>query len=470
MSNNFLNIDILKNKKHIHFIGIGGSGMYPLVQILHSKGYNLTGSDNNETETLKAVRDMGIPVYLGQRAENINGADFIVYTAAIMEDNPELVAAKESGVPVLERSQLLGVVTSCFEDTICVSGTHGKTTVTSMITQILVDKGLDISAVIGGKLPAIHGSGRAGKSSIMTCEACEFKDHFLNLSTAVAVILNVDEDHLDYFKCLDNIIVSFAKFAENASKAVIVNGDDENSMKAVSGVAGKDIITFGASDKNNWYPKNIFHTGGMESTFDLMHDGKKITEVTVHVAGEHNIINAVAAAAAADYVGADAEDIKRGLDNFYGACRRFEKYGEVDGIVVADDYAHHPAEISAVLNAAKGLGYKKVWAVHQPFTYSRTSMLLDDFVTALSIADEVVLTAIMGSREKNTIGIHTKHLAEKIPGSVWFEEEEHDKNFELAAEYVAAHAKSGDLIVTLGCGDVNKLARLILKKLEERKG
>lgn len=229
----YLDKHFFNNSNHIHFIGIGGSGMYPLAQILHNLGYYLTGSDKNETETLQAVRDMGIPVYLGQRAENIGDADVIVHTAAIMPDNPELIAAKESGAQVLERSQLLGLISEKFSDAVCVSGTHGKTTVTSMITQILVMQGIDISAVIGGKLPLIHGSGRAGNSNTMVCEACEFQDHFLNLAVDTAVVLNVDEDHLDYFKNLDNIIKSFHKFCENATSAVIINGGDANSMKAL---------------------------------------------------------------------------------------------------------------------------------------------------------------------------------------------------------------------------------------------
>ena len=216
-----MNIDILKGKKHIHFIGIGGSGMYPLAQILHTKGYYLTGSDNNETETLQAVRDMGIPVYLGQRAENIEGADLIVHTAAIMADNPELIAAKASGVPVLERSELLGIVTSWYDNAICVAGTHGKTTTTSMVTQILFTAGVALSAFIGGKLPCIHGSGRSGSSDIMTCEACEFVDTFLKLYPDIAVLLNIDADHLDYFGTVENIIKSFHKFAQLTSKAVI---------------------------------------------------------------------------------------------------------------------------------------------------------------------------------------------------------------------------------------------------------
>lgn len=466
MNRFFLNKTLLEGKKHIHFIGIGGSGMYPLAQILHSQGYYLTGSDNNDTETLQAVRDMGIPVFLGQRAENIEGADLIVHTAAIMNDNPELIAAKESGVPLLERSQLLGIITSFYNNAVCVSGTHGKTTTTSMLTQIFFDAGVDVSAVIGGKLAAIHGSGRAGKSDIMTCEACEFQDHFLNLDVNTAVILNIDEDHLDYFKNLDNIISSFHKFAINADKAVIVNGDDANSMKAIEGITDKDIITFGASPSNDFYPESIRRISGLETVFTLVHKGEQLTDVTIHVPGEHNIINAVAAAAAAIYSGASAEDVKKGLDNFHGAGRRFEKYGEVNGITVVDDYAHHPTEISVTLTAAKKLGYKRVWAVHQPFTFSRTALLKDDFAKALSIADITVLTSIMGSREKNTIGIHTSDLAKEINGCIWFEEEEHDRNFELCADYVCSHAESGDLIVTLGCGDVNKLARLILKKLK----
>lgn len=463
----FLNKEIINNSKHIHFIGIGGSGMYPLAQILHSRGYYLTGSDNNETETLQAVREMGIPVYLGQRAENIEGADLIVHTAAILPDNPELIAAKASGVTVLERSELLGLITEEFGNAICVSGTHGKTTVTSMITQILVENKMDISAVIGGKLPLIHGSGRAGKSEVMVCEACEFQDHFLNLAVDTAVILNVDEDHLDYFKNLDNIIKSFRRFCENTTKTIIVNGDDENSMKAVNGIGGKEIITFGFNKENDYFADNIV-LKGLVTEFDAYRHGECLGRVTLNVAGKHNVLNALAAIATAENVEVPFCDIKSALFNFRGAGRRFEKYGEVNGITVVDDYAHHPAEIAVTLNSAMKLGYNKVWAVHQPFTFSRTSLLLDDFAEALAIADKVVLAAIMGGREKNTIGIHTQALAEKIEGSIYFEEEEHDANFELVAQYVAENAEEGDLIVTLGCGDVNKVARRILKILENK--
>lgn len=456
--------DFLTGKKHVHFIGIGGSGMYPLAQILHSKGFYLTGSDNNETETLDLVRKMGIPVHLGQRAENIDGADLIVYTAAILEDNPELVAAKSSGVKTVERAALLGLITTKFPNSICISGTHGKTTTTSILTQIFLADNVDISAVIGGKLKAIGGSGVAGSSNTLVCEACEFLDHFLTLSVDIGVILNIDADHLDYFKTLDNIIKSFHTFCEHATKAVVVNGDDTNTLKALEGISGKDIITFGNSDTNDWYPTNIVHSGNLETSFTIMHNSKVFCEAVIHVPGEHNIVNALAAAATAYYSGVKAESIAKGLDDFMGAGRRFEKYGEYGNITVVDDYGHHPSEIEATLKTAKKMNYNKVWAVHQPFTFSRTYTLMDDFAKALSIADKTVLTEIMGSREKNTLNVYARDLCEKISGCVWFPE------FEQVADYVCNNAEPGDLIITLGCGDIYKVARIICKKLKDKYG
>lgn len=475
--NRLLGDDVLKDKKHIHMIGIGGSGMYPLAQILHAKGYYITGSDNNETDTLRAVRSMGITVFLGQRAENIEGADLIIQTAAIMSDNPELIAAKESGVPVLERSDLLGIITSWYDNAICVSGTHGKTTVTSMITQILKKSGRDITAYIGGKLPIIGGSGCVGSSDTMVCEACEFEDHFLKLYPDIAVVLNIDADHLDYFGTLDNIISSFDKFCSKA-RIVIANGDDENTKKALANTSA-EIVTYGSGSGCDWYPANVTRKSGLYALteFDICHKGELFTHVRIQVPGEHNVLNAVAAAAAANMAGADGKEISDGIDRFGGAKRRFEEYGcagdgtAAGSITVCDDYGHHPAELTVTLNAAKEMGYNNVWAVFQPFTFSRTAMLLDDFAAALSIADRCVITAIMGSREKNDYNIFDKDLGVKVDGAVWFEDEQdHDRNFELCADYVAEHAEMGDLIITMGCGDVNKCSRLILRKLIEKYG
>ncbi len=455
--------DFLQGKKHIHFIGIGGSGMYPLAQILHEKGYYLTGSDNNETETLKAVRNMGIKVFMGHDPHNIDGADLIVHTAAIMSDNPELIAAKNSGAMVIERSVLLGLVTSWYDKAVCVSGTHGKTTTSSMITHILLAAGIDISAVIGGKLRAIGGSGRVGKSDTMVCEACEFSNTFLKLYPNISVILNIDADHLDFFKTMDNLRASFTKFIDNTTDILVINGDDENTLRAVKASHfDKEIITFGNSDKNRYYPANIEFVSDFTTEFDLMECGTKLDRISIHVPGRHNVLNAVAASAAALAAGAKVEDINKGLSTFFGAIRRFEKLAEIGGITVVDDYAHHPAEVEATLKTAKGMSFKRVWAVHQPFTYSRTATLLNEFAAALSIADKTVLTEIMGSREKNTYNIYAADLCEKIAGARWF------PTFDEVARYVADNAESGDLIITLGCGDVYKVAYKIIELLKEK--
>ncbi len=446
--------NLLKTRKHIHFIGIGGSGMFPMVQILHSEGFYITGSDNNETETTKIERKMGIPVTLGQAAENIEGADLIVYTAAIMSDNPELIAAKASGVPCLERSDMLGLLTRRYSKAVCVAGTHGKTTTSAMIAQTLLEGGFDPSAFIGGKVKALGGSGRAGKSDIFVVEACEFVDTFLKLSNDISVILNIDNDHLDYFGSIENSIKSFRKFASNSTGPVIVNGDDANTMKAVEGL-DKEIITFGWSNKNDYYAADVRFLGGAKSGYTLMHHGKPICEIRLSIPGKHNILNSMACAAVCLYLGMNPEEMAEHIDKFPGAGRRFEILGEVNGVTIADDYAHHPTEIAATLKAAKEMDFHEVWAVFQPFTYSRTALLMDDFVTALSVADHVVMSEIMGSREKNTYNIYTKDLAEKIPGSVWF------NTFKEMADYTMSHAKPGDLVITLGCGDVYKCAYIM---------
>jgi len=455
------NIDtLLKKVKRIHFIGIGGSGMCPLAEILHSWGYELSGSDNNESDTLARIRALGIPVSMGQRAENIGDAEMVVYTAALLPDNPELVAAKASGVPTFERAKLFGAISRMYKNCIGVCGTHGKTTVTSMLTQILITANLDPSAVIGGKLPLINANGRVGKSENFVCEACEFVDTFLELSPAVAVILNIDEDHLDYFKTLDNLIHSFHKFADMATDAVIYNGDDQNTRTAMQGVGEKTKITFGFSKENNYYPENISDEHGAFYAFDVCRDGEKLGHLSLEIPGEHNVLNALAAVAAAMHAGANFADCKKGIETFHGAGRRFEKLGTYQGISFADDYAHHPTELRVTLEAAMEMGYRKVWAVFQPFTYSRTYMLMDEFAEVLKIPDYCVMTEIMGSRERNTYNVYTSQLAAKIPGSVWF------NTFEEVADYVLAHAQSGDLVLTLGCGDIYKAAKIMIHRLQ----
>jgi UDP-N-acetylmuramate--alanine ligase len=450
---------LLKEVKRVHFIGIGGSGMCPLAEILHSEGYQLSGSDNNESETLSRIRALGIPVFMGQKAENILGAEMIVYTAALLKDNPELLAAKSSKIPTFERSKLFGSITRRYNNCICVSGTHGKTTVTSMITQIMIESGLSPTAVIGGKLPLTGTNGFIGQSENMVCEACEFVDTFLDLSPDVAVILNIDADHLDYFKTIDNLILSFTKFASNATRALIYNGDDHNTLKAVASITGKKVITFGLSDGNVYFAKNIVLDRAFPS-FDVVYDGETLGKVRLSVPGKHNVTNALAAIAAAMDSGASFSKCAESLEKFRGAGRRFEILGKYKGITIADDYAHHPKELQVTLEAAMLMGYKRVWAVFQPFTFSRTSMLLQEFADALKIPDKVVMTEVMGSREVNTYHIYTSQLAERIPGSVWF------NTFDEVSQYVVENAADGDLVITLGCGDIYKAAKIMISKLQ----
>jgi UDP-N-acetylmuramate--alanine ligase len=450
--------DVLSKVKKIHFIGIGGSGMCPIAEILLHRGYELTGSDIAESDTLARVRSYGIPVFMGQKAENVDGAELVVYSAAIKPNNPELVAAKQKGIPAVERSVMLGMVTRRFPNTIAVAGTHGKTTTTAMTTQILLEAGLDPSAVIGGKLPLIGGNGRAGKSDIVVCEACEFVDTFLQLYPKVSIILNIDNDHLDYFGTVKNTIRSFHKFCEQTSGTVIVNGDDANAMKAVEGISNARIITYGFRPSNDYSASDIQPTQRARERFTVCKSGKKVVEVSLSIPGKHNIYNALAAFAAADLMGVDVDQIAKSLKAFTGVHRRFEMLGEFGGVTVADDFAHHPTEITATLTAAKEMGFSRVWAVFQPHTFSRTYLLFNDFVKALSIADHVVLSEILAVRETNTYNIYAKDLAAKIPGCVWF------KTFEEISDYMVKNAESGDLILTLGGGDVYKCANMIVEK------
>lgn len=453
---------ILKEVKRVHFIGIGGSGMCPLAEILLSLGYDVSGSDNNDTETFRKIEKEGAKVYLGQVKENLsNDIELVIYTNAILAGNEELEYAK-AHYPCFERAELLGAMSRIFSNCIGVCGTHGKTTTTSMITQILMEAGLDPSAVIGGKLPLIDAYGRYGHSQNFVCESCEFNNTFLKMNPDIAVILNIDKDHLDFFKNLDNIKKSFRAFAEKTTKTIIYNGDDKNTVDTLKGITGKKLISVGKNDSNEWTAKNINVPGGFKSYYDVYHNGKFVAKVELSVPGEHNVINSLCAFAAAYESGADAESVCRGLKDFGGASRRFELLGEYHGITFADDYAHHPTELKATLEAAMKMGFHHVWAVHQPFTFSRTAMLLDDFAKVLQIPDRCVISAIMGSREVNTIGIKAKDLADKVPGSVQLD------TFEEICDYVLANAEEGDLVITLGCGDIYKAARMMVNRMKEK--
>ena len=449
---------LLDNIKRIHFIGIGGSGMCPLAEILHSEGFELSGSDMNEGDTLDRIKSYGIPVHMGHRAENIKGAELIVYTAAVKKDNPELIAAKEQGIPAIERSIMLGIVTRRYNRSIAVSGTHGKTTTTAMLSQVLIGAGFDPSAIIGGKLPFIGGNSYVGQSDIIVCEACEYVDTFLELTPYISLILNIDADHLDYFKTLDNIKKSFNKFSHQTSHAIIYNGDDENVLEALED-ATLPMISFGFRKTNDYYAANLRTLKGASKEFDLMYKGEKLCDIALKVPGRHNIYNALAAAACAHYLGATGEQIAENLHKFSGVHRRFEILGHPQGITVADDFAHHPTELTSTLSAAMEMGFNKVWAVFQPHTFSRTAMLLDDFAKALSIPDQAIISEILPVRETNTYNIYNTDLGAKVDGSVCID------TFEDITKYITDHAQKGDLVITLGGGNVYMCANMILKAL-----
>ena len=450
---------LLEGKKRIHFIGIGGSGMCPLAEILMSEGFEIQGSDMNEGETLDKIKSYGIPVFMGHKAENIDGAQLVEYSAAIKETNPERAEAVKRGIPCVERSVMLGIVSRRYRRSIGISGTHGKTSTTGMLTQVLIGAGFDPSAVIGGKLPFIGGNSYVGESDIIVCEACEYVDSFLEMTPFISVILNVDADHLDYFKNLDNIKKSFNKFASQTTHAVVLNGDDKNTVDSVKDVDIKKI-TFGLSDANDYYAADISADKGVHESFTLMHKGEKLCKIKLMVPGKHNIYNALAAASVAHYLGTSPESIAENLGKFGGVHRRFEILGTPKGITVADDFAHHPTELTATLNAAMNMGFNKVWAIFQPHTFSRTAMLLDDFAEALKIPDVAIISEILPVRETNTYNIYSTDLGAKVPGSKCID------TFEDITEYVTTHAKEGDLILTMGGGNVYMCANMILNKLK----
>ena len=451
---------LLPGVRRVHFIGIGGSGMCSLAEILHAMGYEVSGSDDLESDNVARLRSLGISVSLPLAARNIRDPEAVVYTVAVSDTHPEMQAAKALGVPVIERAALLGMLTRHYPRSLAVAGTHGKTTTTSMVSQILLEAALDPTLVIGGRLPLIEANGRAGRSDILVCEACEFKDHFLQMAPAVSVILNIDADHLEYFGSLENIIRSFRRFSEQTGSTLLVNGDDANTLRAVDGLEGKTIVRFGLAPENEWAALNITE-GGPYGRYDLYHSGTFVAHIALSVPGRHNIANSVAAAAAASLLGASPAQIAAGLLHFGGAGRRFETVGTVRGVTIIDDYAHHPTEITATLEAAKSLPHRRVWAVFQPFTFSRTARHLDAFADALSAADEAVVSDIMGSREVNTWNVSSSQITDRLPGSHYI------PDFEGISRFVSEHVQEGDLVVTMGGGNIYQCARMIRDRLTQ---
>lgn len=449
---------------HVHFIGIGGISMSGLAEILFEENFTISGSDSKESELTKNLEAKGIQIFYGQKPSNIiPGIDLVVYTAAIRKDNPEFMAAVEKGLPMLSRAELLGQIMDNYEHSIAVAGTHGKTTTTSMISTILLEAKADPTISVGGILQAIHGNTRVGDSEVFITEACEYTNSFLNFRPKYSIILNVEAEHLDFFKDLDDIRHSFHQYASNtlSTGATIINGDIPNYQTIVEGLP-QQIITYGLTNCSEYYPENVSFNEKACATFTAMHNGEAVMEVSLNVPGMHNVSNALAAIALSTAMKLPKETIISGLDKFGGADRRFQYKGNIDGITIIDDYAHHPTEIRATLTAAKNYPHKRLVLVFQPHTYSRTKAFLDDFADVLSLADVVVLADIYAAREKNTFGISSKDILNKLKerGS----DAHYFPSFEEIEKYLLKNCVNGDLLITMGAGNVVEIGEHLLGK------
>ncbi len=443
--------------KRGYLIGIGGVSMAPLAEVLQGEGLAISGSDISRSEKVIDLEARGMRVNIGHSAENITpDVDFIVRTAAVRDDNPEIQAAHMRGIPVFERTEAWGSLMKGYKNALCIAGTHGKTTTTSMCTHILMAAEQDPTVMIGGTLPLLQAGHRVGGGDTIIMESCEYYDSFLSFFPTIAVILDVEADHLDYFKDLDAVKRSFRKFAALVPEdgLVIVNADDENAMDTVAGL-DRRVVTFGLSEGADVRAVNIV-SGGSQTDFDVLKDGELFVQLHLNVPGVHNVKNALAAAAAAIALGVSPMAVKYGLAGFRGANRRFEFKGKFNGADVYDDYAHHPSELRALLDAVEPMGYKRTVVVFQPHTYSRTQALFDDFVEQLRRPDLTFLAEIYAAREQNTIGISSEDLARNIPNSLFF------PTFEELEKALRFTVAPGDVVLTVGAGDVYRIGESLV--------
>ena len=449
---------------HIHFIGIGGISMSGLAEILLGEDFKVSGSDSKESPLTDSLTRKGARIFYGQRASNItDDVELVVYTAAIHPDNPEYASAVEKGIPMLTRAQLLGQIMRNYDTPIAVSGTHGKTTTTSMISQILLEADADPTISVGGILPSIGGNIRVGQSETFVTEACEYTNSFLSFFPKISVILNIDADHLDFFKDIDDIRHSFRRFAQllPADGALIINADTLHYQDIIKDLSCK-IITYGLEHEAQYQATDITYDKYGHASFTVLKDGRKAGSFYLKVPGSHNVSNALAAIALARLLQIPNDVIVKGLGSFTGTDRRFQYKGEVAGVTIVDDYAHHPTEIQATLNAAHNYPHKKLWCVFQPHTYTRTKAFLDEFAEALSAADAVVLADIYAARETDTLGISSADIASRIEklGT----EVHYFPTFEEIEAFLLKNCSTGDLLITMGAGDIVKVGEKLLNK------
>ncbi len=453
-----LNIhDYITPGRRAHLVGIGGVSMSPLAQVLKGSGMDITGSDMNESPSVEHLRSLGIPVSIGHRAENIGRAELVIRTAAVHDDNPEIAAARQAGIPVFERAQAWGSIMRSYKNALCISGTHGKTTTTSMCTHIIMAAGLDPTVMIGGTLPLLGSGHRVGHGDTIILESCEYCNSFLSFFPTVAVILNIEADHLDFFRDLEDVEHSFRTFADLVPEngMIVANAEDENTMVTLKGET-RPVLTFGV-ERGDVHAEGLVWDNGLPS-FDVICRGETFAHIKLSVPGLHNVKNALAAAAAAFALAVPAAAVEQGLAAFRGAGRRFEHKGSYQGAEVYDDYAHHPGELKALLDMAATLGYQRVICAFQPHTYSRTKALFDDFAQVLRQPDVTLLAEIYAAREQNTIGISSNDLAQNIPGSKYF------ATLDELTAYLKQLAQPGDLILTVGAGDIYTVGENLVRQ------
>ncbi len=447
---------------HIYFVGIGGISMSGLAEILREAGFHVSGSDRQRSALTETLEAKGVTVFYGQQEAHITpDVDCAVFTSAIHPDNPEYVAAAKAGIPILSRAELLGQIMRNYRTPVAVSGTHGKTTTTSMIAEILLRADLDPTLSIGGILKTIGGNIRVGRSEYFVTEACEYTNSFLRFFPRIGIILNIEEDHLDFFQDLEDIRRSFRKFAQllPADGTLIINGGIDRLAEITEGLPCR-IVTFGMEPENDYFPENISYDSSGCPTFLLRSPGNAPKEISLSVHGEHNICNSLAALALADLLGIDSAVSAQAINAFSGTERRFEYKGRVGGITIIDDYAHHPTEITATLKAAAKYPHKRLWCVFQPHTYSRTKAFLQDFARALSLADKVVLADIYAARETDTLGISSRTLLaelQKLGCDCYY-----FPSFDEIENFLLQNCINGDLLITMGAGDVLKIGENLL--------
>lgn len=457
------NIDDIKKYKNIHMIGIAGVSMSGIAEILNHWGFTVTGSNNVQCETTERLEEHNIKVIIGHKPESVVGADLVVYTAAIKQDNPELVEAHRLGIPTMERADFLGAITKCYEDTICISGTHGKTTTTSLVSLCFVEDLKDPSIQVGADVSLLDGNYRVGNSEYFIIEACEYVESFLKFFPKSEIILNIDNDHLDYFKNFENIVKAFEKYVKLLPNdgLLVLNGDDNNCLTLKEHTNAK-ILTYGINNKNaDFYADNIEFDNDGFAKFDVYHNSNFYESFHLHIPGLHNVLNALACITLCDSYGVSKESMVKVLSIFSGASRRFEFKGKVNGASIYDDYGHHPTEVLATAKALQSKKYNESWVVFQPHTYSRTKNHLDDFAKALLGFDNILILDVYAARETNTYGVTSEDLVNKI--KEYGKDAKYIHNFDECLSMIKENAKENDIILTLGAGTVTQIGPMLIK-------